>query len=79
MQAAIVKIPFQADLLQQIDFFVDEKKCSRADIILEATKMYIARKQNWEKIFALGDRLVLENSLLETDVMNEIKAFRRKK
>ena len=79
MQTAIVKIPFQADLLQQIDNVVDEKKCSRADIILEATKMYITRKQNWEKIFSLGDRLVLENSLSETDVMNEIKAFRREK
>ena len=79
MSVAIIEVPFQADLLQQIDSFVDRKVCSRADIILEATKMYIARKQNWQSIFSLGDRLSLENSLSETDVMNEIKACRREK
>jgi metal-responsive CopG/Arc/MetJ family transcriptional regulator len=79
MSVAIVEIPFQTDLLQQIDNFVDNKKCSRADVILEATKMYISRKQNWQNIFSLGDRLALKNSLSETDVMNEIKAYRREK
>ena len=77
MSVAIIEVPFQADLLQQVDSFVDEKVCSRADIILEATKMYIARKQNWQNIFSIGSRLALENSLSEADVMNEIKAYRR--
>jgi len=77
MSVAIVKVPFQADLLQQIDRFVDKKVCSRTDIILEATKMYIARKQNWQEIFSLGDSLALENNLSDADVMNEIKAYRR--
>ena len=79
MSVAIVEVPFQVDFLQQIDGFVDEKTRSRADIILEATKMYIARKQNWQNIFSLGDRLALENNLSETDVMNEIKAHRCEK
>jgi len=79
MSVAIIEVPFQADLLQQVDSFVDEKVCSRTDIILEATKMYIARKQNWQNIFSLGNRLALENSLSEADVMNEIKAYRREK
>jgi metal-responsive CopG/Arc/MetJ family transcriptional regulator len=79
MSVAIIEVPFQADLLQQIDNFVDKKVCSRTDVILEATKMYIARKQNWQNIFSLGDRLSFENNLSETDVMNEIKAYRREK
>jgi metal-responsive CopG/Arc/MetJ family transcriptional regulator len=79
MSVAIVKVPFQSDLLQQIDRYVDEKVCSRADIILEATKMYIARKQNWQNLFTLGDRLAIENNLSETDVLDEIKACRREK
>ena len=77
MSVAIIEIPFQTDLLQQIDSFVDEKICSRADVILEATKMYVARKQNWQNIFSLGDRLALKNNLSEADVINEIKAYRR--
>jgi len=79
MSVAIIEVPFQEDILQQVDSFVDEKVCSRADIILEATKMYIARKQNWQNIFSLGNRLALENSLSEADVMNEIKAYRHEK
>jgi len=79
MSVAIVEVPFQADLLQKIDSFVDEKVRSRSDIILEATRMYIARKQNWQNIFSLGDRLALENNLSEIDVVNEIKAYRRDK
>jgi metal-responsive CopG/Arc/MetJ family transcriptional regulator len=79
MSVAVVEIPFQEDLLQQIDCVVDERKCSRADVILEATKMYIARQQNWQNIFSLGDRLALENNLSENDVIDEIKAYRREK
>jgi metal-responsive CopG/Arc/MetJ family transcriptional regulator len=79
MSVAIVEIPFQTDILQQIDSFVDNKNCSRADVILEATRMYIARRQNWQNIFSIGDRLAMENGLSETDVMNEIKAWRREK
>ncbi|MDR2232241.1 MAG: hypothetical protein LBE56_03840 [Tannerella sp.] len=72
-------LPIQTDLLQQIDDLVDESTGSRADIILEAIKMYIVRKQNWQDIFALGERLAVENNLSEDDVMNEIKAWRREK
>ena len=79
MSAAVIEMPFHKDLLQQIDCVVDEKKCSRVDVILEATKMYIARKQNWQNIFSLGDRLAVENNLSENDVMDEIKAYRREK
>jgi len=79
MSVAIVEVPFQTDFLQQIDSFVDGKIRSRADVILEATKMYVARKQNWQNIFTLGDRLALKNNLSEADVMNEIKAYRREK
>ena len=79
MAVAIVEVPFQADLLQQVDSFVDENVRSRTDIILEATKMYIDRKKNWQNMFSLGDRLALENNLTEADVVNEIKAYRRNK
>jgi metal-responsive CopG/Arc/MetJ family transcriptional regulator len=79
MATTIINVPFQEDLLQQIDSFIGEKACTRADIILEATKMYIARKQNWQHIFSSGSRLASENNLSETDVINEIKAYRNEK
>ena len=79
MTVAIIKVPFQADLLQQVDRFVDKKVCSRTDVILEATKMYIARKQNWQDLFSFGDSLAMKNNLSEMDVINEIKAYRRER
>jgi metal-responsive CopG/Arc/MetJ family transcriptional regulator len=79
MTVAIVEVPFQADLLQQIDDYVDEKVCTRADIILEATRLYLSRKKNWQNLFSLGDRLALDNNLSKADVMSEIKAYRSEK
>ena len=78
MQTA-VRVSFQPELLQQLDSFVSDTVRTRADIIIDATKIYIARKQNWQNIFSAGDRLALENDLSESDVQKEIKAYRREK
>jgi len=78
MQTA-VRVSFQPELLQQLDSFVADTVRTRADIIIEATKIHIARKQNWQNIFSAGDRLALENDLSESDVQKEIKAYRREK
>ena len=77
MATAVIKIPFQEELLQQIDNFVEKKEVrSRADLILTATKMYIQQKQNWQSLFSYGEQLASDNNLSEDDVMNEIKAGR---
>jgi len=78
MQTA-VRVSFQPELLQQLDSFVSDTVRTRADIIIDATKIYIARKQNWQNIFSAGDRLALANNLSESDVQKEIKAYRREK
>ena len=77
MTTAMIRIPFQQDLLQQIDHFVERKEMrSRTDLILTATRMYINRKQNWQDLFSYGEQLAIENNFSENDVMNEIKAHR---
>jgi metal-responsive CopG/Arc/MetJ family transcriptional regulator len=80
MATAMIQIPFQEDILQQIDRFVERKDVpSREDLIRTATVMYIQRKRNWQNLFAYGERLALDNNLVEEDVMNEIKANRYSK
>ena len=80
MATAIIKIPFQESLLQQIDRFVEKKVArSRSDLILVATEMYIQRKRNWQNLFSYGEQLASENNLSESDVMNEIKTYRDNK
>ena len=80
MATAMIQIPFQEELLQQIDRFVERKLVSsREDLICTATEMYIQRKRNWQNLFAYGEWVALDNNLSEEDVMNEIKANRHSK
>jgi len=77
MATATIAIPFQEDLLQQIDRFVARKVApSREDLVLAATEMYVQRKQNWQQLFSYGGQLASKNSISANDVMNEIKAYR---
>ena len=80
MATAMIQIPFQEEILQQIDRFVERQVVpSREYLISTATEMYIQRKRNWQNIFAYGERIALDNNLSEEDVMNEIKANRYSK
>jgi metal-responsive CopG/Arc/MetJ family transcriptional regulator len=80
MATAVIEIPFQKDLLQRIDRFVEKKAASsREDLIFAAIEMYIQRKQNWQNLFSYGEQLALEKNLSENDVINEVKANRRGK
>jgi predicted transcriptional regulator len=74
-----VTVPFQDDLLQQIDKFAEDNVRSRVDIIIEATKAYVERERNWQTIFSYGDSVAAKGNFTETDVMNEIKAWRNNK
>ena len=77
MNTIVIPVPLQEDILQQIDKFVAVKKCSRVDLIREATFMYINRKQMWQELFSEGERIAAQNNLTETDVMREIKNHRQ--
>jgi len=78
MAVSTIKIPFQEDFLRQIDLVVMRESRSRNDLILEATQIYVNRKQNWQEIFSYGDSIASKNNFSESDVMNEIKAHRKK-
>jgi metal-responsive CopG/Arc/MetJ family transcriptional regulator len=79
MATATVSIPFQEDLLQQMDEFVVREVRSRAELITTATKMYLNRKQNWQNLFAYGESCAAKNNFTEDDVMAEIKKYRSEK
>ena len=65
MATALIQIPFQEELLLQIDRFVEKKIVpSREDLIRTATEMYVQRKRNWQNLFSYGEQLASENNLL---------------
>jgi len=72
-----VNISFKKELLKKIDDIAKEESRSRSELVREAARIYIERKENWKKIFSYGDILTREEGLSEEDVKKEIKAYRK--
>ena len=75
---ATVNISFQDNLLNAIDNIAKEEARTRSELLREAARMYIERKQRWEQIFSYGNRQAHTQNLREKDVLNEIRAYRRR-
>jgi metal-responsive CopG/Arc/MetJ family transcriptional regulator len=79
MALATVNLAFQDDLLQQVDQFARIEARTRAELVMDAIKLYIDRRQNWERIFISGENTAVKYGLAEEDVAQEVKNYRRKK
>ena len=79
MALATVNVSFQEDLLTQIDRFAENESRTRSDLIAEAARVYINRKEKWENIFAYGESLSARYKFTEDDVNEEIKKYREEK
>jgi predicted transcriptional regulator len=78
MNTKTVNISFRKDLLKKIDKVAKEEMRTRSELIREAARMYIERKDRWEKIFEFGWQQAERLGLKEQDVAEEIKKFRQK-
>lgn len=76
---ATVNVSFQDDLLNAIDNVAKEEARTRSELLREAARMYIERKRRWEEIFSYARKRALDNNIKEEDVLNEIRAYRRRK
>jgi CopG family transcriptional regulator / antitoxin EndoAI len=77
--ATTVNISFQEDLLADIDKLAEKEHRSRSELLREAARLYIERRDRWNKIFVWGDALAKEKGLSEQDVAAEIQAYRKSK
>ena len=78
MNTKTVNISFRKDLLKEIDKVAKEEMRTRSELIREAARMYIERKNRWEKIFDFGKRQAERLGLKEQDIAEEIKKIRQK-
>jgi CopG family transcriptional regulator/antitoxin EndoAI len=76
LKSQAVNISFKKDLLKKIDDIAKEESRSRSELVREATRIYIERKDEWKKIFMYGDILGREKHLSEEDLKKEIEAYR---
>ena len=77
--ATTVNISFQKNLLADIDKVAKRERRSRSELVREAARLYIERKNRWNQVFALGETLVADRNLSEQDVASEIRAHRKSK
>lgn len=76
MSTVTVNISFQDTLLRDIDRVARDEARSRSELLREAAREYIQRRERWAGIFAAGQALVREKGIQPDDVAVEIAAFR---
>lgn len=79
MAGSTVNISFNKELLMEIDKTAKQESRTRSDLIREAARLYIGRKNRWERIFAFGSRQAQRLGLREEDIAGEIQKYRVKK
>lgn len=79
MNTCTVNISFQDTLLTKIDRIAAKESRSRSELLREAARIYIERKNKWDKIFSYGRSKARNGSLSENEVMEEIHKHRTEK
>jgi CopG family transcriptional regulator/antitoxin EndoAI len=79
METTTVNISFKKDMLKQIDKIAQEEVRSRSELIREAARAYIERKNRWNAIFDFGDKQTSRLNLTPEDVPAEISKYRKRR
>ena len=78
MGTTTVNISFKKDLLKQIDKIAQAEARSRSELIREAARAYIEKKNRWNAIFDFGQKQALKLNLPPEDVPAEVTKYRKK-
>jgi CopG family transcriptional regulator/antitoxin EndoAI len=77
METTTVNIAFKKEILKQIDRIAQDESRSRSELIREAAREYIDKKNRWNAIFNFGDNQVSGLKLKPEDVSTEISKYRK--
>jgi len=79
MSTTTVNVAFQSTLLREIDRAARAESRSRSELLREAARAYIQRKERWAGMFAMGRNIAEAKGLEPEDVSREIRAYRMNK
>lgn len=79
METTTVNIGFKDGLLKEIDKIAREESRSRSELIREAARSYIEKKNRWNDIFNFGDNQAAQLDLTPEDIPGEIQKYRNHK
>lgn len=74
-----VSISFPEHLVAEVDRLAKKERRSRSELIREAVRLYIERRDRWNKIFAMGKATARNKGLSERDIAAEVQTYRRSK
>lgn len=76
-----VSVSMPKSLLADIDAMAKRDSRSRSELVGDAARSYLRNKskREWQRIFALGDRLTKRLGLTEADVEEAIRAVREER
>ena len=75
MGTVTVNISFQDRLLANIDRIARSESRSRSELLREAARIYIERKERWNQIFSEASITSGELALTEKDVLAAAKTY----
>ena len=76
MKTQTVNISFRKDLLEQIDRLAAKESRSRSELIREAARLYIERKERWKDIFSFAETWAVSKSIQPGDIEKAIEEYR---
>ena len=79
MKSSTVNISFNDELLEKIDQIAKQESRSRSELIREAARSYIERKNKWDKIYAYSERQARKQQVTDKDIADEIAKYRTEK
>jgi len=79
LKSSTVNISFKKDLLTKIDEIAQEESRSRSELIREAARLYIEKKNRWKEIFEYGENRAAAQNIKEDEILKEIKQYRKEK
>jgi CopG family transcriptional regulator/antitoxin EndoAI len=72
MKSSTVNISFNDELLKRIDQVARQESRSRSELIREAARAYIERRNRWNQIFEFAEKRAKERGISESDIAQEI-------
>lgn len=78
MGTSTVNIAFPDQLITEIDQVADTESRSRSELLREAARQYIERKQRWSQLFRFAGRHSSRRKLQPSDVDSAIAHYRQR-
>ena len=69
---ATINLSIPKQMLSEVDAEAKKESRSRSELMREALKVYLERRERWDKIFEFGQKLVRRKGLTPKDVEKAI-------